>query len=307
MEKYTARTWMFIKLTEKGKALAREAYLKRLNDKVEIIKKTIEKGKELIPIILYGLRFDRETGRVYVPATYEDLGWLQKDPSIHHVLSTLKMKTSTKPEEPRQRRTVHPIGELWEMAKQEMSGGRIDILRMFFRVISAKRSLTMKINELFRPLHENAIVSLLPWVVTSRIYFDRELWMLTDELLEMMSKYTTPLDMSKIEGLIARFLGILLTYFGMSTSRTKGDSLKIADIILRENPNLGLSLTDLTTEFANTVDEINARYGCISKFNYAGGDDSRPFIIFDQESLNKALDEMLEELAIRTLEAISEE
>jgi len=175
------------------------------------------------------------------------------------------------------------------VAKREIIESHIDILRMFFKVISAKRPLVLRINEIFRPLYEVGIISLIPWGFPYKIYPDRELWILTDELLEMMSKYAMPLDISKIEGLIAGFLGIFLTYIATSISRTKGDILRISDIILRENPYLKFSITDLVTEFANIVSEIHARYGCISRFNYVGGNDSRPFIILDLESLNRTL------------------
>jgi len=77
-------------MSGKGEALAREAYLRRMNDNMELIKKVFEKNGILLSIILYGLRFYKDISRVYVPATYETLRWLQNDPSLSYVFSTLE-------------------------------------------------------------------------------------------------------------------------------------------------------------------------------------------------------------------------
>ena len=77
-------------MSGKGEALAREAYLRRMNDNMELIKKVFEKNGILLSIFLYGLRFYKDISRVYVPATYENLRWLQNDPSLSYVFSTLE-------------------------------------------------------------------------------------------------------------------------------------------------------------------------------------------------------------------------
>jgi hypothetical protein len=72
-------------------------------------------------------------------------------------------------------------------------------------------------------------------------------------------------------------------------------------MIVNENKDLNLSYYELENKFYKMVNEVSSLTGCISKFNEAGSPESKPFIVFNYNDLDKVIKAYIEELGSKTM------
>jgi hypothetical protein len=155
--------------------------------------------------------------------------------------------------------------------------------------------------ETLQELLERNLTKLLPGF---SIYEDEESWLVTEELLnifkERMKEEISENRVEKIKAIIKDYISILLLYLG-SKGLTKGQILSSIKVIVNENKDLNLSHYELEDKFYKMVNEVSSLAGCISKFNEVGGPESKPFIIFNYNDLDKVIKNYIEELGSKTI------
>jgi hypothetical protein len=207
------------------------------------------------------------------------------------------------PEPPREKRTIHTAQELWKKIKEIYVGEKLDIVSLAFQSIASTKVATDIINEFFTLLHEKRLVLLEPHFNSRRVS-DEERWLLTEELLnifkERIKKEITENQLEKIKAIIKDYITILLLYLG-GQGLTKGQISSTIKVIVNENKDLNLSHYELEDKFYKMVNEVSSITGCISKFNEAGGPESKPFIVFNYNDLDKVIKNYIEELGSKTI------
>jgi hypothetical protein len=292
--KYTVYTpqknWYFIALTEKGLPLAREAYERRLEANLDFVKS----HRSLAPLLYFGASFDSEIKRAffYSKPTHEI--------ASPYVKSIIDAKIGKAPEAPIKKRTPHTARELWEMIKGVYEGERLDVIYAAFHSIASTKTAVEALNEFFSPLHKRGLVLLMPSYTSKSVYPEMERWIVPQELLELVETEAARLDPAKLKSFVRDYVMVLLLALA-GEGYTKGELLKLAEMIAGENRELGLSYDELMEGFQRFVMEVSSTAGCISGFNELGGHDSPPFLVLDREALNNVVRESLELLGSRAL------
>jgi hypothetical protein len=287
--------WYFIALTKKGLPLAKEAYERRLEANLDFVKRHIERHRSLAPLLYFGASFSGAIERAYF---YSKPTHKVIDSYFRNVIDA---KVDRAPEPPIKQRTPHTAPELWEMSKRVYEGEALNVVSAAFRSAASAKNAVEALNEFFSPLHERRLVLLMPDFHTKNVFTDRERWIITDEILEIVGKEAMKIDPEKLRGFVKEFTTVLLLFLGGKRRYTKGQVLKAIEVIVSESEGLGLSYNELLEGFRRLVEEVSFTTGCISRFNELGGLDSPPFLVFDWEALDNAVREYLELLASRAL------
>jgi hypothetical protein len=192
---------------------------------------------------------------------------------------------------------------LWEKIKDEYIKEKFDIVSLAFQSIASTKVVTDIINEFFDQLYRKRLVLLMPDFNTRRVS-DEERWLLTEELLnifkERMKEEMTENRLEKIKAIVKDYITILLLYLG-GKGLTKGQILSSIKAIVNENKDLNLSNYELEDKFYKIVNEVSSLTGCISKLNEAGGPESKPFIVFNYNDLDRAIKTYIEELGSKAI------
>lgn len=289
--------WFFLALTEKGLPVAKEAFAYRLQNNLSFVNELTEKYKHILPILYLGASYDNLLNRYYFWYNYKikiiDL----------HDENVIIAKIGWIPEPPLKRRTIHTGQELWKKLKDEYIKENFDIVSLTFQSIASTKVATDTINEFFDQLYRKRLVLIMP-AFNSRSVSDEERWLLTEELLnifkERMKEEMTENRVEKIKAIVKDYIAILLLYLG-GKGLTKGEILSSIKVIVNENKDLNLSHYELEDKFYKMVNEVSLLTGCISKFNEAGGPESKPFIVFDHNDLDKVIKTYIEELGSKTI------
>jgi hypothetical protein len=299
--KYTVYTphanWYFIALTERGFPAAREAYERRLEANLDFAKRHVERHRSLAPLLYFGASFDGKIERAYFYSkpTHEVVDF--------YFRNVIDAKIGRAPEPPIKRRTYHTARELWEMIKGMYEGERLDIVSAAFQSAASTKTAVEALNEFFSPLHERRLVLLMPNYTSSSVYPEMERWLVPPELLELAEPETKRLDPAKLRSFVKGYVSVLMLALG-GAGYTKGQLLKLAEVIVSENKELGLSYDELVEGFRELVEEVSSTAGCISRFNEPGGPESPPFLVLNREALDNAVRESLELLASRALSLV---
>ncbi|MCC6005983.1 MAG: hypothetical protein LM590_16720, partial [Thermofilum sp.] len=266
--KYTVYTphanWYFIALTERGFPAAREAYKRRLEANLDFVKRHIERHRSLAPLLYFGASFDGKIERAYFYSkpTHEVVDFY-----FRNVIDT---KIGRAPEPPIKRRTYHTAPELWEMIKGMYESERLDVVSAAFQSAASTKTAVEALNEFFSPLHERRLVLLMPNYTSSGVYPEMERWLVPPELLELAEPEAERLDPAKLRNFVNGYVSVLMLALG-GAGYTKGQLLKLAEVIVSENKELGLSYDELVEGFRELVEEVSSTAGCISRFNEPGG------------------------------------
>jgi len=137
----------------------------------------------------------------------------------------------------------------------------------------------------------------------ANVFTDRERWIITGEISEIVGKEAMKIDPEKLRGFVKEFTTVLLLFLG-GKSYTKGQVLKAIEVIVSESEGLDLSYNELLEGFRRLVEEVSFTTGCISRFNEPGGPESPPFLVLNREALDNAVRESLELLASRALSLV---
>jgi hypothetical protein len=289
--------WFFIALTEKGLPIAKEAFAYRLQNNLSFVNELTEKYKHILPILSLGASYDNLINRYYF--------WYNYKIKIidFHDEEVIKAKIGWTPEPPLKQRTIHTGQELWEKIKDEYIKEKFDIVSLAFQSIASTKVVTDIINEFFDQLYRKRLVLLMPDFNTRRVS-DEERWLLTEELLnifkERMKEKISETRLEKIKAIIKDYITILLLYLG-GQGLTKGQISSAVKVIVNENKDLNLSHYELEDKFYKIVNEVSSLTGCISKFNEAGGPESKSFIVFNYNDLDKVIKNYIEELGSKTI------
>jgi hypothetical protein len=289
--------WFSLALSKKGLPIAKEAFIYRLQNNLSFINELIEKYKHILPILSYGASYDTPLNRYYF--------WYNYKTNIIslHDYNVIKAKIGWMPEPPREKRTIHTAQELWKKIKEIYVGEKLDIVSLAFQSVASTKVVTDIINEFFTQLHGKRLVLLEPHFNSRRVS-DEERWLLTEELLnifkERMKEEMTGNRLEKIKAIIKDYITILLIYLG-GQGLTKGQISSIIKVIVNENKDLNLSHYELEGKFYKMINEISSLTNCISKFNEAGGPESKPFIVFNYNDLDKVIKNYIEELGSKTI------
>jgi hypothetical protein len=289
--------WYFLALTEKGVAVAQEAYMSKLEKSLDFVKDHLQRYKRLAPILYYGAIYDESLGRIYFNSKPIE--------SIDRVLrfettSILDAKIGKAPEPPQKRRTPHTVDELWGKVKDIYGMQSLDMVRVAFQATAQTQTITNVINEFFSPLYERRLVLLIPSYNTRNVYTDWEKWYVTSEFMDVVKESNVGVDPEKLKEFVTEFVSLFLLYLG-SKHYTKGEILKALEVILDENKELGLSYDEVLERLRGLIQEISSSTGSISRFNEYGEAESPPFMVMDRELLDKAMMEYLELLGSRAL------
>ena len=296
--KYTVYTphanWYFIALTEKGLPLAREAYKRRLEANLDFAKKHVERHRSLAPLLYFGASFDSAIERAYFYSkpTHEVVDF--------YFRNVIDAKIGRVPEPPIRQRMYHAARDLWERIEGMYEGERLDVVSAAFQSAASTKTAVEALNEFFSPLHERRLVLLMPKYTSSSVYPEMERWLVPPELLELLEPEAKRLDPAKLRSLVKGYISVLMLALG-GAGYTKGQLLKLAEVIVSENKELGLSYDELVEGFRELVEEVSSTAGCISRFNEPGGPESPPFLVLNSEALDNAVREYLEFLASRAL------
>jgi len=289
--------WYFIALTKKGLPLAKEAYERRLEANLDFAKRHVERHRSLAPLLYFGASFDGEIERAYF---YSKPTHEVTDSYFKNVIDA---KIGRAPEPPIKQRTPHIAPELWEMSKRVYEGEALNVVSAAFRSAASTKTAVEALNEFFSPLHERRLVLLMPDFHTKNVFTDRERWIITGEILEIVGKEAMKIDPEKLRGFVKEFTTVLLLFLG-GKSYTKGQVLKAIEVIVSESEGLDLSYNELLEGFRRLVEEVSFTTGCISRFNEPGGPESPPFLVLNREALDNAVRESLELLASRALSLV---
>jgi hypothetical protein len=270
--------------------IAKEAYENKLKDNLSFVEELFEKYKGLLPILYFGASYDSTIDRAFFYS--KDTGTIVK--------SIVEYKVGKAPKPPIRRRYHRTAEEGWKELKKEYEHEKLDIVSMAFQSVSSTKTVVSVINEFFSLLYEKRLVLLMPDFSTSSVYTDRERWILTDELLNVVEEKTTIENQEKLKEFIKDFVSVFLLSLG-EEGYTKGQILKAIEVIVEENKDLELSYDELLDKFHKVVNEVNSVTGCISKFNEPGGPESLPFLILNKEVLDSTMREFLENLGSRAL------
>jgi len=281
--------WFFVALTEKGLPIAKEAYENKLKDNLSFVEELFEKYKGLLPILYFGASYESTIDRAFFYS--KDTGTIVK--SIVEYKVDRRLKFHSKGDHSK-------IEKYWEEQKRRFEHEKLDIVSMAFQSVASTKTVVSIINEFFSLLYEKRLVLLMPDFSTSSVYTDRERWILTDELLNVVEEKTKIENQEKLKEFIKDFVSVFLLSLG-EEGYTKGQILKAIEVIVEENKDLELSYDELLDKFLNVVNEVNSVTGCISKFNEPGGPESLPFLILNKEVLDSAIREFLENLGSRAL------
>jgi hypothetical protein len=292
--KYT--NWYFIALTEKGLPIAKEAYENRLQNNLSFINELIKKYKYLLPILYYGASYDNTLKRFYFFHNYK-INII--DFYYKHIINA---KIGWSPGPPIRRQGYHTTQELWDMLKEKYIHEKLNIVSMAFQSIASTKVMRDAINEFFTQLYEKRLVLLMPNFSSSRVY-EEERWIVTDELLNIMKEKITEKQIEKLKGIIRDYVTMLLLYLG-EEGYTKGQISSIIGMIVDENKDLNISHYELEDEFYKMVNKISSLTGSISKFNEAGGPESRPFLILNYNELDNTIKTFLEDLGSKTISSL---
>jgi hypothetical protein len=287
--------WYFIALTKKGLPLAKEAYERRLEANLDFVKRHIERHRSLAPLLYFGASFDSAIERAYF---YSKPTHRVVSPYLGFVIDA---KVDRAPEPPIKQRTLHTARDRWEMSKRVYEGEALNIVSAAFRSAASTKTAVEALNEFFSPLHERRLVLLMPDFHTKNVFIDRERWIITDEILEIVGKEAMKIDPEKLRGFVKEFAMVLLLFLGGERRYTKGQVLKTVEVIVSESEGLDLSYDELLEGFRRLVEEVSSTTGCISRFNEPGGPESPPFLVLDWKALDNAVREYLELLASRAL------
>ena len=290
--------WHFIALTEKGLPLAREAYKRRLEVNLDFVKRHVEKYRSLAPLLCLGAFYDGTMGRAFFYSK-----------PVHEVVSpyterVIDAKAGWAPAPPIKQRTYHTAVELWGRLREVHGGERLDVVSAAFQSAATTESVVGVLNEFFSPLHERRLVLLMPDFNTKNVFTDRERWIVTNEVLEIVKEEAVKVDLGRLGEFVKEFAAVLLLFLGGERRYTKGQVLKAAEVIVSESEGLGLSYDELLEGFRALVEEVSSTTGCISRFNEPGGPDSPPFLVFSWEALRSAVREHLELLGSKALSLI---
>jgi hypothetical protein len=297
--KYTIANWYFFALTEKGFPIAKEAFAYRLQNNLSFVNRLIEMYKHILPILSLGASYDNLINRYYFWYNYKI-----KIINLYHE-NVIKAKIGWSPEPPLERRTIHTGQELWEMSKERglYINKKFDIVSLTFQSIASTKIVTDIINEFFDQLYRKRLVLLMPDFNTRRVS-DEERWLVTEELLnifkERMKEKISETRLEKIKAIVKDYITILLLYLG-GQGLTKGQISSTINVIVNENKDLNLSHYELEDKFYKMVNEVSSITGCISKFNEAGGPESKPFIVFNYNDLDKVIKNYIEDLSSKAI------
>jgi hypothetical protein len=289
--------WFFIALTEKGLPIAKEALTYRLQNNLSFVNELTEKYKHILPILSLGASYDNLLKRYYF--------WYNYKIKIidFHDEEVIKAKIGWTPEPPLERRTIHTGPELWEKIKDEYIKEKFDIVSLAFRSITSTKVATDIINEFFDQLYRKRLVLIMPAFNTRRVS-EEERWLLTHELMnivkERMKEEMTENQLEKTNTIVKDYIAILLLYLG-GKGLTKDQISSTIKMIVNENKDLNLSYYELENKFYKMVNEVSSLTGCISKFNEAGSPESKPFIVFNYNDLDKVIKAYIEELGSKTM------
>ena len=283
--------WHFIALTEKGLPLAREAYKRRLEVNLDFVKRHVEKYRSLAPLLCLGAFYDGTMGRAFFYSK-----------PVHEVVSpyterVIDAKAGWAPAPPIKQRTYHTAVELWGRLREVLKGKKLDVVSAAFQSAATTESVVGVLNEFFSPLHERRLVLLMPDFNTKNVFTDRERWIVTNEVLEIVKEEAVKVDLGRLGEFVKEFAAVLLLFLGGERRYTKGQVLKAAEAIASESEGLGLSYDELLEGFRALVEEVSSTTGCISRFNEPGNPDSPPFLVFNWEALRSAVREHLELLS----------
>jgi hypothetical protein len=263
------------KKNERGLLIAREAFENRLQNNLSFVNELIKKYKYLLPILYYGASYDNTLKRFYFCYNCKT--------DILNLSTDYGFMIRTK--------TGWNSHELWA-----------NIRSMAFQSIASTKVMRDAINEFFTQLYEKRLVLLMPSFSSSRVY-EEERWIVTDELLNIMKEKITEKQIEKLKGIIRDYVTMLLLYLG-EEGYTKGQISSIIGMIVDENKDLNISHYELEDEFYKMVNKISSLTGSISKFNEAGGPESRPFLILNYNELDNTIKTLLEDLGSKTISSL---
>jgi len=289
--------WYFLALTEKGVAVAQEAYMSKLEESLDFVKDHLQRYKRLAPILYYGAIYDGSVKRSYFNSKPED--------NINRILgfgttSVIDAEIGKAPEPPLKRRTPHTVDELWGKVKDIYGMQPLDMVKVAFQATAQTQTVTNVINEFFSPLYERRLVLLIPSYNKRNVYTDWEKWYVTSEFMDVVKESNVGIDQEKLKEFVTEFVSLFLLYLG-SKHYIKGEILKALEVILDENKELGLSYDEVLERLRRLIQETSSSTGSISRFNEHGGPESPPFMVMDWERLDKAILEYLELLGSRAL------
>jgi methyl-accepting chemotaxis protein len=289
--------WYFLALTEKGVAVAQEAYMSKLEKSLDFVKDHLQRYKRLAPILYYGAIYDESFGRIYFNSKPIE--------SIDRVLrfettSILDAKIGKAPEPPQKRRTPHTVDELWGKVKDIYGMQSLDMVRVAYMATAQTQTITNVINEFFSPLYERRLVLLIPPYSSRNVYTDWEKWYVTSEFMDVVKESNVGIGQEKLKEFVTEFVSLFLLYLG-SKHYTKGEILKALEVILDENKELGLSYYEVLERLRELIQEISSSTGSISGFNEYSEPESPPFMVMNGERLDKAMMEYLELIGSRAL------
>ncbi|MEM0008533.1 hypothetical protein [Thermofilum sp.] len=292
--------WYFLALTEKGVAVAQEAYMSKLEKSLDFVKDHLQRYKRLAPILYYGAIYDESLGRIYFNSKPIE--------SIDRVLgfettSIIDAKIGKAPEPPQKRRTYHTAEELWGKVKDIYGMQPLDMVRVAFQATAQTQTVTNVVNEFFSPLYERRLVLLIPSYSKRNVYTDWEKWYVTSEFMDVVKESNVGIGQEKLKEFVTEFVSLFLLYLG-SKHYTKGEILKTLEVILDENKELGLSYDEVLERLRDLIQEISSSTGSISGFNEYGEPESPPFMVMDWERLDKAMMEYLELLGSRAFSLV---
>ncbi|AGT36171.1 hypothetical protein N186_09175 [Thermofilum adornatum] len=292
--------WYFLALTEKGVAVAQEAYMSKLEKSLDFVKDHLQRYKRLAPILYYGAIYDESLGRIYFNSKPIE--------SIDRVLgfettSIIDAKIGKAPEPPQKRRTYHTAEELWGKVKDIYGMQPLDMVRVAFQATAQTQTVTNVVNEFFSPLYERRLVLLIPSYSKRNVYTDWEKWYVTSEFMDVVKESNVGIGQEKLKEFVTEFVSLFLLYLG-SKHYTKGEILKALEVILDENKELGLSYDEVLERLRDLIQEISSSTGSISGFNEYGEPESPPFMVMDWERLDKAMMEYLELLGSRAFSLV---
>jgi hypothetical protein len=254
----------------------------------------------LAPIIYYGAIYDESIGRSYFNSKPVD--------NVDRILgfettSIIDAKIGKAPEPSQKRRTYHTENELWGKVKDIYEMQPLDMVRVAFLATVQTQTVTNVINDFFSPLYERRLVLLLPFHNKNNVFTSWERWVVTSEFLDLIKESNVGIDPEKLKEFVTEFVSLFLLYLG-SKHYTKGEILKALEVILDENKELGLSYDEVFERLRGLIQEISSSTGSISRFNEDGGGESPPFMVMDEEQLNKAMMEYLELLGSRAFSLV---
>ena len=292
--------WRYVGLSKKGMPYAREAYLRRLKSNEERATAILSSPefRHVVPFVVYGAIKERKDGSYILSKVPRGV-----ERALSDLESELSFKADVKPQPPVRRTTVHTIDELWEMMKGTMSGRRFDLLGRFFWFLSGLSPVVMRVNSLMSELGKMRLVLTVPFKVSGRVDTDLELWVFPDELMDFLSQHVDHQMVARLRDHVVEFSACLASYLGRRWR--KGQLLRVFEVLSDENPDLALSPTELEAALISLIDSINEANGSVSKYNLAGDDDSKPFVVMDSNAFIEALAQRLTNLALDAMREVS--